>query len=435
MTAANLPGRRPPKSALLAQAVASAMSRPADSLRAADALLEDGTLKPTLHSDALRARAIALMGAGDTNAALQSVREAIGFAQQAGDRVREARCTANLGIMLASAGQRLQALQSYLDALRLVGPAHEVAAIVCSNIGLLAEGAGEDELALHFHRQALRQMAPSRERAAAALNCGTALDRLNRPDEARPFLIEALEATAATPDQTYHLHAAIALAWLDALQGRPEAACQALRILIRRSHAAGLPVSALRARLLLGEALQRAGHAAEAAEIGDACKREGAEQALMLAPELPLWLARAHAALGHWQRATDLLLEHEQRREARARSAEYLALRTRLFEISSAGLDELVARPSSTPLRYVVSAGAAQRLGLSAGDAEMLRLITLGRTNLQIAHAQSLSVNTVRNRLSRLMHRLQVSTRTAASRRVLGLGVVRADASEAPAAS
>jgi DNA-binding NarL/FixJ family response regulator len=59
------------------------------------------------------------------------------------------------------------------------------------------------------------------------------------------------------------------------------------------------------------------------------------------------------------------------------------------------------------------------RFGLSRREAQVLREITAGRTNDEIADALGISLSTVKTRVENIFRRLGVGTRTAAALRVL----------------
>jgi DNA-binding CsgD family transcriptional regulator len=70
--------------------------------------------------------------------------------------------------------------------------------------------------------------------------------------------------------------------------------------------------------------------------------------------------------------------------------------------------------------RLVPDAGALRALGLSAREAEILRLVTMGKENAEIADELAVSIGTVRKHLERIYPKLGVHSRSAAAARALG---------------
>ena len=82
-----------------------------------------------------------------------------------------------------------------------------------------------------------------------------------------------------------------------------------------------------------------------------------------------------------------------------------------------------MARATFRQLGATPAADEAERLlgrdghagGLTAREAEVLRLVASGRSNIQIAQALVLSEKTVARHLSNIFVKLQVASRTAAA--------------------
>lgn len=417
---------KPRETAELARAIALAAARPQDSLQAAQAVLATRGLKPAQRSDAHRARCAALVHAGQPDQAAEAAHAAILAAQQAADPLREARAQVALGAARLLEGHDGDALDALLAALVTAGPQSEIAAVACANLGLLAEQLGEYHMSLEFAQRSRALLPPGMARAAAALNAAAMLGRLNRLPEARASAEEALAQLTRPADDRQRLDARAMLAWLDARQGRPAAAAALLQQVVGEAETAGLQHAALNARRLWVEALLMADLPEQAARVGE---QTLADQQRLQNPQreprdldLRLWLAQAHAQVGNWPRACELLRQQLLQQLQLSTDPEVLHLRRQLL----AALDSTQAAPPMTgEPAYGVAAGVARRLGLRVDDTRLLRGIHEGRTNPEIAADMGLSVHAVRNRLSRVMRRLGVGTRTAAARRALELGVLR----------
>jgi DNA-binding NarL/FixJ family response regulator len=64
------------------------------------------------------------------------------------------------------------------------------------------------------------------------------------------------------------------------------------------------------------------------------------------------------------------------------------------------------------------------RRALSPREAEVLRLLALGRTNREIAREMMFSVSTVKNHVQHIITKLDASDRTQAAVRAVELGLI-----------
>lgn len=414
---------KPRETGELARAVSLSAARPQDSLQAAQAVLATRGLKPAQRSDAHRARCAALVHAGQYRDGAEAARAAILAAQQANDPLREARAQVALGVASLLQGHQDDAVQALSAALSIAGPQSEIAATALANLGLLAEQLGEHLLSLEFAQRSHALLPAGMPRAAAALNAAATLGRLNRLPEARASAEEALAQLNRPAEERQRLDARAVLAWLDARQGRPATALASLEQVVAEAEAAGLHPAAMNARRLWVEALLMADLPDQAVRMGEQTLADGQRlQGDAHDPDLRLWLAQAHAQSGNWPRAYELL--RQQLLHQVQLGTDPAVLRRRQQLLATLDLTQAPADGTGAPV-YGVAAGVAKRLGLSVDDTRLLRGIHDGLTNPEIAADMGLSVHAVRNRLSRVMRRLGVGTRTAAARRALELGVLR----------
>jgi ATP/maltotriose-dependent transcriptional regulator MalT len=156
------------------------------------------------------------------------------------------------------------------------------------------------------------------------------------------------------------------------------------------------PLALLAAHRLLGELDTDAGRlAAGSAHLADA-------------------LALADACAAPYERALTLLAAAE----LRAATGEHEAARAALAE-TRALLDPLGAQPVLARARALAATlppAAARPAGLTAREAEVLRLVAAGLTNAQAAERLSLSPHTINTHLTAIYGKLGVATRGAAIR-------------------
>ena len=85
------------------------------------------------------------------------------------------------------------------------------------------------------------------------------------------------------------------------------------------------------------------------------------------------------------------------------------------FRAALAAFERLGARPDASRVRGLLSGRDAHLAALSPREIEVLGLITLGRTNAEIATQLSLSERTVHRHVSNILAKLNVRSRTAAA--------------------
>ena len=312
--------------------------------------------------------------------------------------------------MLGRTREAGEAASAALEAARLSGNASlvlwalwERAGVRARNGDLAAAHADVEEsveLAQHVHAAVLWEHMPGREVGRLALLSGDpegamrvlheacggpSLPRVVPPDRCfiwadladAPLQLgdveQAEEIVARAQEHARHVDHPLALrsrAELRLARGAADEAVAGARDSIAAAEAAGLPVDALRSRVVLGRALAAAGDR-------DAAKRElyAAEEGLAAADAE---LYRANAAR---------------------------ALRA------------LGERPARTP-----RAGSGGVDGLTARERQVADLVTAGRTNRQIADELVLSVKTVETHLARIFAKLEVSSRTALAAKVARRG-------------
>lgn len=382
---------------------------PAEVLRESTRLLLDEAVSPRLRCGLQRCRGIALSLLSRFDESLLAFEAALQAAVLTGDEVLVAQCHNNRGIAHFQLGQLEPALDDHARALAIVRESPEVAAIACSNLGLVAQQANDALLSFEFFHRAWQHFPAGLQRAGAALNCGVALGRLGRLDDARNFLQRAHTATSLQDGALYHLDAACALAWVRGLQGEPAAACEELQVLERQAERSGLRVTHQRTRAMLGEMLVADGRHAEALRLGEELlidlRRHGHHAMIR---ETLQWLSKALAHEGRWKQAYQLLRDHCDLAATSADSPTMQTLRQRLMAVHARANLDRPALPPPTAEEQALLDGVAAGLG-----------------NAAIARHLGMSPHTVRNRLSRLMRRLAVPTRTAMLAKAIEMDWVR----------
>jgi DNA-binding CsgD family transcriptional regulator len=220
------------------------------------------------------------------------------------------------------------------------------------------------------------------------------------------------------------------LALLRLAQGKPDAAMQALRVALA-DEPAGRP---RRARLLAAQVevalaagdLDIAGQASReldeiAGRLGTPALDAGAAAAggaLRLAEgDLPRALERLRAACATWQ---ELRLPYE---TAQARLLYGAALRRAgseedaLLELRAAlaAFERLGAAGDAAKAAALLGGREELPRGLTAREAEVLRLVAAGKTNREAAAALVISEHTVARHLQNIFAKLEVSSRSAAT--------------------
>jgi DNA-binding CsgD family transcriptional regulator len=144
-----------------------------------------------------------------------------------------------------------------------------------------------------------------------------------------------------------------------------------------------------------------------------------------------------HAAYARWRRAEALLAIQGARGEARALLSEAHAACVRMGAAPLRGDIEALARRArielpepGTPLvpaeepTQAEKPSAAQALGLTARELDVLALLADGRTNRQIAEALYISVKTAGAHVSSILRKLDATTRTQAAGIALRAGLL-----------
>ncbi|MGW7546351.1 tetratricopeptide repeat protein [Streptomyces sp. NPDC054770] len=139
----------------------------------------------------------------DLISVMEAARES---AHQAGDQLREARASDNLGIALREAGRTEEAIDAHTHAWNLfqaVGDRRDEA-MAWTNLGLALREAGRTEEAISAHTRArdLHHAAKDRQREAIAwINLGLALSNAGRPEEEVEAVLRALDLFQAVGDR------------------------------------------------------------------------------------------------------------------------------------------------------------------------------------------------------------------------------------------
>jgi DNA-binding CsgD family transcriptional regulator len=144
-----------------------------------------------------------------------------------------------------------------------------------------------------------------------------------------------------------------------------------------------------------------------------------------------------HAAYARWRRAEALLAIQGARGEARALLSEAHAACVRMGAAPLRGDIEALARrarielpepgtpPSDAEERAPAQKpSAAQALGLTARELDVLALLADGHTNRQIAEALYISVKTAGAHVSSILRKLDATTRTQAAGIALHAGLL-----------
>jgi DNA-binding NarL/FixJ family response regulator len=144
---------------------------------------------------------------------------------------------------------------------------------------------------------------------------------------------------------------------------------------------------------------------------------------------------RHHAAYARWRRAEALLAVHGTREEATALLAEAHSACVRMgatplrVDIEARRARIALAAPAAPPAdaegpAHAEEQSAAEALGLTARELDVLVLLADGRTNRQIAEALYISVKTAGVHVSSILRKLDATTRTQAATIALHAGVL-----------
>lgn len=234
---------------------------------------------------------------GDAESADAFFTEAIGIAEQLGDRAAEATRNGNYGWFLLLVGRPRRALATLERALTL-SQQHNLtlpAAIQMSNLGLVYDSLGDTAAALERHRAALALVNESAWAAQIRINLAGTLIATGADDEAQTLLDAALEAARAGQSSDLLIAALNGQTRLLLARRQPAAADEPLTeaIALARKHDQ---------RRLLAEALalrsqQQAAldHSAEAAATWDEAQRLYLMLHMPQGKTQPLWLTPSAA--------------------------------------------------------------------------------------------------------------------------------------------
>ena len=405
----------------VAKAVASLGKAPRDAMLLAEQALTTPGLSPGLRLDAMRVQGVAHHQLGQLSEALAIFSCIQPEAHRLGDLRREARAWADVGVIQLFQGQLESALQALATAISMAGPGTELALIAFSNVGLIAEQVAEYQLFLEFTQSAIAGMATSPQRTTNFINCAVALIRLERFDEARRYLDDAMAQCDPSVVSANSIAANSLIFWLDAKCGQGEQAATQLEMLITAAIAHGLKVSEFNTRMILGEVQMMQGMYARAVATVESCKDLTVVCGASLEIEVAQWLSKCFAELGRWQEAYQTLLSAKARARTTASMHEHFLLARRFISAQDARMpstagDKRQAVQTMTAL--------ARKIGLSPSDVTMLDAVTRGLSNREIAGEVGLSANTVRNRLAGVMRKLGVNSRAAATAKALELEIV-----------
>jgi DNA-binding NarL/FixJ family response regulator len=148
------------------------------------------------------------------------------------------------------------------------------------------------------------------------------------------------------------------------------------------------------------------------------------------------------AAYARWRQAEAILAEGGARADAQAAlagaHAVAIALRARPL---AAELEALARRArlslegDAAPAAVSDGDGAAERVGLTARELEVLRLVAAGETNRSIGQALYISEKTVSVHISRILAKLDARGRVEAAGLALRLGLLDEETEAAPEGS
>src|SRR6266567_1918275 len=106
------------------------------------------------------------------------------------------------------------------------------------------------------------------------------------------------------------------------------------------------------------------------------------------------------------------------------------AIPVHVIVLTSYETDEDIYRAGNRYIPRRIASRLAERMtrsNLTARELEILKILTKGLTNKQIASALGISDNTVRNHINSIIEKLEVSDRTEASTTAIQRGIVDVD--------
>jgi DNA-binding CsgD family transcriptional regulator len=411
----------------------------------------------------LTARIAALEGnvrcrMGEADRGLGRVRAALDLALAGGHAGAAAEAYQRLADSLEHAGDYRAARATYVEATSFcrASGAGRTADLCLACLTWVLRQLGEWDEAVAICRKVLASPESSlHARAAAGGVLGSIEGIRGRATHARPHLQGASALARQIDLAAMELDSACALARLDELRGRPEAALERCEGIVRRWERTDCErhysVPVFRWMATLGaehgrpELVHRctsalagmaAGGSAEALPalahgLGEAALLEGdataaaaqLEQALAVGAELALPYERAEierraaAALAAAGRRTEAL----DRLASAYRTARRLGARPLAARVAGqvAALGERVERRLG-----VVAAARAGHAGLSRRELEVARLVASGQTSPEIARGLSLSPRTVEMHVHNVLAKLDCRSRVDIARRVAELGLL-----------
>ena len=292
------------------------------------------------------------------------------------------------------------------------------------NLGLMASELGDQEMAVLLTQFVFEQTDDPALKAGAASNCGIALAELGRITDARGMLACACQLLQSGQDEMLRADAETALHLVNGRLSDPNAVVDPLQALVQRCRRAGLTLSEVKALNVLGDIYLQTRQIDRAIKVGqdclavlDRCVHD------VLRVEVTGWLSQAFAAAGQWEPAYSLLREHQSLRRQLRGGPIVQALCSQIRGLAARFAGSVALESTAAP--SLVSAETAHRLGMNGAELQLLHHVAQGLTNPEIAVELGMSVNTVRNRLVRVMRKLGAKSRAEAVASALKLSSLR----------
>jgi DNA-binding CsgD family transcriptional regulator len=445
---------------------AAAHLRSATSYRAALELLELA-LRDARRAQRrdLEARILGLEGnvrarMGDRREGLELVRTALTMALDANLTGAAAEIYQRLADSLEHAGEYTAAKATYDDAFAYctTGGLEPTAQTCLACLAVVLRQTGDWERAVRLCRDVLASpSAAEHARGAAACTLGLIHAHRGMTEEARPLLLEGLSIARRIELKPPELLCAWGLAIVDQTRGETDAAADACRRLLatwRESEDRHYAIAPLRwATTCLAEAGDGAGARACAAALADIATGDGQPEAVSALAhalgESAFLDGDAGQAASQFARAVELLKgvgAPIDRLESERRAAAALVILERREE----AIDRLIsahrtakrlrARPTLERLARALSElgeqaerrmtrRQAEQLGhqdLTRRELDVLRVLTAGRTNREIAAELIVSTRTVDMHVRNILRKLDCRSRTDAARQAVERGLVSA---------
>jgi DNA-binding CsgD family transcriptional regulator len=395
---------------------------------------------------------------GDPDQGLPQVRAALDLALSNGHVGAATEAYQRLADSLEHAGDYRGARATYMEATHFcrANDASATADLCLACLTWVLRQLGEWDQAVDICRDVLASPDSTQHAQAAASGVLGSIELLRgRSSRARPHLHTASALARQIELTPMELDSAAALARLEALSGRPEAALERCAAILQRWERTdcerhysvpifrwmatfgaeqGAAELVHRCTSALGRITARSGVEALAAlahALGEAAMLAGDavaasaqfEQALALAAELDLPMERAEieqraamalAATGRRAEAVELLISAH-------RTARHLGARPLAAQVAEqvAALGERVERRLGR-----IAATRAAHAGLSRREVEIARLVASGKTSREIAGNLSLSPRTVEMHVHNVLVKLDCRSRVDIARRAGELGLL-----------